>query len=78
MKRYFNLAGMLIILLFCCCEKQETTNEEIAIETPDWTESTHSAAVAPDYTTVFQQDKVQRLKFQRTSKGKCHVPDDYR
>jgi spore coat protein CotH len=61
MKRYFNLAGMLIILLFCCCEKQETTNEEIAIETPDWTETTHSSAVGPDYTTVFQQDKVKRL-----------------
>lgn len=42
-------------------ELEDEEIEEIDIDTPDWTETTHSNDVAPDYATVFPDDQVLRI-----------------
>jgi hypothetical protein len=61
MKAINKLALILFLSVSFSCEKPTAAEEVIMIETPDWTEATHSSSGSPDYTTVFQQDKVQRL-----------------
>lgn len=40
---------------------EEDDNVVVDIETPDWTEATHSKLVDPDYSTVFPNDEVLRI-----------------
>lgn len=40
---------------------KETTVDTITLEIPDWTASTHSKDVAPDYAIVFPQNEVLRV-----------------
>jgi spore coat protein CotH len=43
------------------CNKSDESENIISIETTDWTLETHGKSADPDYSTVFPQDKVQRL-----------------
>jgi len=71
--RLFLLATIIISISILGCRKDEVLtaaqNEEILIETPDWTELSHGNNSAPDYSNVFKQDKVIRidLKIDATS-----------
>lgn len=51
----------LLLVIFCLSCEKEAENETLALETPDWSELTHSSNVDPDFTTVFTQNKVQRI-----------------
>lgn len=60
---------IVLLSLLGACESEDMGDitpeiqlpEETEIETPDWTEATHSKEADPDYTTVFPDDKVQRF-----------------
>jgi len=62
--------GLSVFFLIAC----EKLSQEIYLETPDWTAATHSAA--PDYPTVFPQDKVQRLDIEITASDWTTLQDD--
>ena len=51
---------LFLSIIFSACATDES---EIitTIDTPDWTEETHGKSAVPDYSTVFPQDKVQRI-----------------
>lgn len=78
MKNSIKILSLFAFLIILGCEsaKEDDTIEEIVIETPDWTEATHSNLADPDYTTVFPQDAVQRLDIVITSTEWAKVQSD--
>jgi len=58
---FLRLTGLFLILLMLGCNKSDESENIISIETTDWTLETHGKSADPDYSTVFPQDKVQRL-----------------
>lgn len=62
-KNVIKLLSLLALLFLNSCEQPDDDDDvvEIDIETPDWTEATHSNLVDPDYDVVFPQDAVQRI-----------------
>jgi spore coat protein CotH len=56
---------------FTSCEKYEgdvsDINNQISIETPDWSEVTHGSNTEPNYSMVFPQDAVQRIDIEISS-----------
>ena len=66
MKKIQIVLLIVFISTLWACESDEITPAlelpaETEIETPDWTETTHSKEADPDYTTVFPDDKVLRF-----------------
>ena len=69
MKMYNLIITSLIAIAATACrsdELKEIVSEDnsdivVEIETPDWTELTHSNNAEPDFTTVFPDDKVHRI-----------------
>ena len=63
--RLFLLATIIIGISILGCRKDDVLtaadNEEILIETPDWTELSHGNNSAPDYSMVFKQGQVIRI-----------------
>lgn len=58
---FLRLQVLFLILLLVGCNKSDDSEKVISIDTPDWTETTHGKLATPDYSTIFPQDKVQRL-----------------
>lgn len=58
---FLKLSGLFLILLMLGCNKSDDIEIVIPVDTPDWTETTHGKSATTDYSTVFPQDKVQRL-----------------
>ena len=55
-----------ISLLTVSCREDITSEENdpdvlIEVDMPDWSEETHGSSTEPDYSVVFNQDKVQRI-----------------
>ena len=79
MKSIIKIMSLLGVLFFASCENADTDDDsvvEIVIETPDWTEATHSKLASLDYTTVFPQDKVQRLDIVISSSEWAKIQSD--
>lgn len=71
--KLFLQAIMVVSILIIGCRKDDLISveedQEISIETPDWTELSHGKSSEPDYSMVFKQDQVIRidLKIDATS-----------
>ncbi len=52
---------LLVISVSCSKDEEIISDEQPNLETPDWTEQTHGAAVNPNYDIVFREDKVNRI-----------------
>lgn len=67
-KVFYSIIITLTLFTSCNNNDDEVTVDdllpdgEIAIETPDWTEETHSNDVDPNYAVVFPENKVLELK----------------
>ncbi len=72
MKRILLILGALPFLL-AGCDKYIT---QIDIETPDWTEQTHSSIATPDYSVVFPQNKILRFDIEIAADDWAEVEDD--
>ena len=60
-----------MLSLSSCRDELVVESEELDLTTyTDWTEATHGNSVAPDYSTVFAQDKVLRFDITISSKEK--------
>ena len=63
MKKYVTIF-ILLSLLFAGCRSDDLLSDDpddVSVETPDWTEKTHSNNTSPDYSIVFNQDEVLRM-----------------
>lgn len=63
MKSTFQLLSLVLLIAFISCSEDEEiiSAQQFEIQTPDWTEKTHSSAAMPDYDLVFPEDKVNRI-----------------
>ena len=85
MKMYNLIMALVVTLAAVSCRNDEleeivTENDdevvEVEIETPDWTESTHSNQVDPNYSVVFPDDKVLRLDITLSSENWSSMQSD--
>ncbi|MBK8882265.1 MAG: CotH kinase family protein [Bacteroidales bacterium] len=74
MQRNYIIVIILLSLRFYGCEK--SLEEQIVIDTPDWTDATHGNSVDPDYDKVFPEDAVQRLDIVISSEDWAAIQED--
>ncbi len=74
MQRNYIIVIILLSLSFYGCEK--SLEEQIVIDTPDWTDATHGNSVDPDYDKVFPEDAVQRLDIVISSEDWAAIQED--
>ncbi|PLX12849.1 MAG: spore coat protein [Marinilabiliales bacterium] len=67
MKHYKYIFIILIFVLTNSCRKVDVVTEIDETEYTDWTETTHSNNVDPDYSVVFEQNKVLRFDIEISS-----------
>jgi spore coat protein H len=70
MKKQLSILFAAAMLTAASCQKPEidaVESIEAGATNPDWAEASHSNNVAPDYTTVFPQDKVNTLEITMTA-----------
>lgn len=81
MKKYFTLIAVLCLIGCSGCREDDLSDGLPVIETDtsdyaDWTEATHSNLVEPDYSVVFEQNKVLRFDIKISSENWSAMQSD--
>jgi len=76
MRMFKHILILNSFFLLFSCQSDELINETEELETPDWTEATHSNLVAPDYSVVFAQNEVLRFDIEIDEENWTTMQDD--